>query len=104
MNWWVCSDRRFSATGETDRLELPELPLDILAQQVVAASAAEEWTEDALLHMIRRAYPIASDARVFDSVIRMLPRLLTKRGKRSAPATTPLTSRIRGRRNAQFQQ
>ena len=32
--------------GELDRLELPEQPLDILAQQIVAASAAEEWTED----------------------------------------------------------
>ena len=34
--------------GELDRLEIPEQPLDILAQQIVAASAAEEWTEDEL--------------------------------------------------------
>src|SRR4030095_1032231 len=32
--------------GELDRLELPELPLDILAQQIVAAVAAEEWGEN----------------------------------------------------------
>ena len=43
--------------GELDRLEIPEQPLDILAQQIVAASAAEEWTEDALFAMVRRAYP-----------------------------------------------
>ena len=31
--------------GELDHLEIPERPLDILAQQIVAAVAAEEWTE-----------------------------------------------------------
>ena len=34
--------------GELDRLEIPEQPLDILAQQIVAAVGAEEWTEDEL--------------------------------------------------------
>src|SRR6266496_41532 len=47
----VASVRR----GELDRLELPEQPLDILAQQIVAASAAEEWTEGTLFQMVRRA-------------------------------------------------
>ncbi|HLR07456.1 MAG TPA: DEAD/DEAH box helicase, partial [Pyrinomonadaceae bacterium] len=41
--------------GELDRLEIPEQPLDILAQQIVAAVAPEEWTEDALFETIRRA-------------------------------------------------
>ena len=50
--------------GELDRLEIPEQPLDILAQQIVAASAAEEWTEDELFQMVRRAYPYRNlDAR-----------------------------------------
>src|SRR6185295_7099592 len=43
--------------GELDRLEIPEKPLDILAQQIVAAVAAEEWGEDDLFRMVRRAYP-----------------------------------------------
>ncbi|HLE62773.1 MAG TPA: DEAD/DEAH box helicase, partial [Pyrinomonadaceae bacterium] len=32
--------------GELDMLSIPEKPLDILAQQLVAAVATEEWTED----------------------------------------------------------
>ncbi len=91
--------------GELDRLELPELPLDILAQQIVAASAAEEWTEDALLEMVRRAYPYRNLTREqFDSVIRMLAEgFSTKRGKRSAYLHhDAVNQRIRGRRNARI--
>ena len=91
--------------GELDRLELPELPLDILAQQIVAASAAEEWTEEALLGMIRRAYPYRNLTREqFDSVIRMLAEgFSTKRGKRSAYLHhDAVNQRIRGRRNARI--
>ncbi|HVS21084.1 MAG TPA: DEAD/DEAH box helicase, partial [Pyrinomonadaceae bacterium] len=43
--------------GELDHLVIPEQPLDILAQQIVAAVAPEEWTEDALFETILRAYP-----------------------------------------------
>ena len=32
--------------GDLDRLTLPDAPLDILAQQIVAACAADEWDED----------------------------------------------------------
>ena len=34
--------------GELDRLIIPEAPLDILAQQIVAMCAADEWGEDEL--------------------------------------------------------
>jgi ATP-dependent Lhr-like helicase len=91
--------------GELDRLELPELPLDILAQQIVAASAAEEWTEDALFEMVRRAYPYRNLTREqFDSVIRMLAEgFSTKRGRRSAYLHhDAVNQRIRGRRNARI--
>ena len=43
--------------GELDRLSIPEQPLDILAQQIVAMVAAEEWGEDELFAMVRGAYP-----------------------------------------------
>src|SRR5881409_3289055 len=43
--------------SELDHLEIPEQPLDILAQQIVASVAPEEWTEDALFEMVRGAYP-----------------------------------------------
>ena len=91
--------------GELDRLELPELPLDILAQQIVAASAAEEWTEDGLFQMVRRAYPYRNLSREqFDSVIRMLAEgFSTKRGRRSAYLHhDAVNQRIRGRRNARI--
>jgi ATP-dependent Lhr-like helicase len=91
--------------GELDRLELPEQPLDILAQQIVAASAAEEWTEDRLFEMVRRAYPYRNlDREKFDSVIRMLAEgFSTKRGRRSAYLHHDgVNHRIRGRRNARI--
>jgi ATP-dependent Lhr-like helicase len=43
--------------GELDRLEIPDKPLDVLMQQIVAACAAEPWHEDALFGVLRRAYP-----------------------------------------------
>ena len=91
--------------GELDRLEIPELPLDILAQQIVAAAAAEEWTEDALFQMVRRAYPYRNLTREqFDSVIRMLAEgFSTKRGRRAAYLHhDAVNQRIRGRRNARI--
>src|SRR5262249_23642337 len=43
--------------GELDRLEITEAPLDVLAQQVVAEVAAQEWSEDELFALLRRAWP-----------------------------------------------
>src|SRR5467141_881672 len=40
-----------------DRLIIPEKPLDILAQQIVAATASEDWSEEDLFATVRRAYP-----------------------------------------------
>src|SRR6476660_3689061 len=58
--------------GELDRLIIPAAPLDVLAQQIVAACAAEDWEEDALFAMVRRAYPYRSLARAeFDALVAM---------------------------------
>ena len=43
--------------GELDRLTIPEQPLDVLAQQIVAEVAAREWAEDELFALVRRAWP-----------------------------------------------
>ncbi len=91
--------------GELDQLALPELPLDILAQQIVAASAPEEWGEDELFAMVRSAYPYRNLSREqFDSVIRMLAEgFSTKRGRRSAYLHhDAVNKRIRGRRGARL--
>ena len=36
---------------------MPDAPLDMLAQQIVAASACEEFAEDDLFELVRSAYP-----------------------------------------------
>jgi ATP-dependent Lhr-like helicase len=48
---------RKMAAGELDRLEIPESPMDVLMQQIVAMVGAESWEEDALYHVLRRAWP-----------------------------------------------
>ena len=72
--------------GELDRLIIPERPLDILAQQVVAAVAAEDWTEDGLFALVRRSWPFRDlERRDFDAVIEMLATgFATRRGRRGA--------------------
>jgi ATP-dependent Lhr-like helicase len=43
--------------GELDLLEIPQAPIDVLMQQIVAMCGAEPWHEDALYAVLRRAYP-----------------------------------------------
>jgi ATP-dependent Lhr-like helicase len=91
--------------GELDRLEIPEKPLDILAQQIVAAVAAEEWTEQDLFAMIRRAYPYRNlEREQFDAIVRMLAEgFTTKRGRRSTYLHhDAVNQRLRGRRGARL--
>ena len=48
---------RKMVAGELDQLEVPELPVDVLMQQMVAACGAESWDEVALYNVVRRAWP-----------------------------------------------
>src|SRR6202000_3021317 len=58
--------------GELDALVMPQQPLDVLAQQIVAEVACQEWNEDALFDLVRRAYPYADLSRErFDDVVAM---------------------------------
>jgi len=43
--------------GDLDAVRIPQKPLDVLAQQIVAACACEEWDERALFSLFQRAYP-----------------------------------------------
>jgi ATP-dependent Lhr-like helicase len=72
--------------GELDRLILPDRPLDILAQQIVASVAVEEWREDELYALMRRAWPYrALERKQFDDVVDMLATgFSTRRGRRAA--------------------
>jgi ATP-dependent Lhr-like helicase len=91
--------------GELDRLSIPDWPLDILAQQIVAAAAAGEWTEDELFELIHRAYPYRNLTRPeFDQIVRMLAEgFSTRRGRRSAYLHHDMINhRVRGRRGARL--
>src|ERR1700675_81826 len=58
---------------ELDRIMIPECPFDILAQQIVAACAADDWLEDDLFALVRGAYPYRNLPRkAFDEIIEML--------------------------------
>ncbi|WP_229737888.1 Lhr family helicase [Isoptericola cucumis] len=45
--------------GEIEHLHVPANPLDVLAQQVVAALAVDDWDAGELLALVRRAAPFA---------------------------------------------
>ena len=72
--------------GELDRLEIPEAPMDILAQQIVAMCAAEDWNEEELFQAVRRAYPYRNLARAdFDAIVEMLSEgIAARRGRYGA--------------------
>ncbi|HSU18459.1 MAG TPA: DEAD/DEAH box helicase, partial [Acidobacteriaceae bacterium] len=59
--------------GELDRLEIPDAPIDVLMQQIVAACGAESWDEDVLFRLIRRAWPYRDVTReLFDEILGLL--------------------------------
>jgi ATP-dependent Lhr-like helicase len=59
--------------GELDRLIIPDCPLDVLAQQIVAACSAEDWEEDKLFKLCRSAYPYRNlERETFDRILDML--------------------------------
>lgn len=90
-------------TGEIDRVRVPEAPLDVLAQQIVAEVALTDWSVDALYSAVTRAWPYRNLTRtVFDQVLRMLADgFVTRRGRRSAHVHLDgVNGRVRGRRGA----
>ena len=59
--------------GTLDALRIPSAPLDILAQQIVAAASTDQWETDALYDLMRSAYPYRDLPRKdFDDVLTML--------------------------------
>jgi len=91
--------------GELDQLEIPREPLDILAQQIVAMVACDEWSEDSLYELVCQAYPYRTLSRAgFDSVIRMLSEgFSTRLGRRAAYLHhDAINHRLRARRGARL--
>ncbi|NUR07595.1 MAG: DEAD/DEAH box helicase, partial [Nocardioidaceae bacterium] len=60
-------------TGAIEALRVPANPLDVLAQQVVAATAVDEWDVDALFATVRRSAPFATLPRsAYDATLDLL--------------------------------
>ncbi|MCU0072141.1 DEAD/DEAH box helicase [Pseudomonas koreensis] len=91
--------------GELDTLHIPEAPLDVLAQQIIAEVSCQEWAEDALLALFRRAEPYARlDEKHYQALLAMLAEGYNGRqGIRSAYLHRDAVSRtLRGRRGARL--
>jgi ATP-dependent Lhr-like helicase len=91
--------------GDLDELAIPEAPLDVLAQQIVASCAAEEWQEDELFALVRRAYPYRALPRSdFDALLGMLSEgISARRGRYGAYIFRDrVNHRLRGRRGSRL--
>ncbi len=91
--------------GDLDRLIIPDAPLDVLAQQIVAACSAEEWIEDEMFALARRAYPYRNLKReTFDSILEMLSEgIAAKRGRYGAYVHRDrVNGKLRARRGARL--
>jgi len=79
--------------------------LDVLAQQIVAMCATDEWEEERLLQTVRRAAPYSGLSReTFTEILTMLAEgYATSRGRRGAYLYWDrIRHRLRGRRNARL--
>ncbi|NNM44428.1 ATP-dependent helicase [Knoellia koreensis] len=60
-------------SGAIESLRVPANPVDVLAQQIVAMCALDDWTVDELEALVRKATPFASLPRsILESVLDML--------------------------------
>jgi ATP-dependent Lhr-like helicase len=91
--------------GRLDTIQLPQLPLDILAQQVVAEVGAREWRTDDLYALMRRAAPYNDLTRAqFDEVVALVSGgIETGRGVRGAYVHhDAVNGELRGRKGARL--
>jgi ATP-dependent Lhr-like helicase len=91
--------------GDLDRLIIPDSPLDVLAQQIVAACSAEEWREDELYRLVRRAYSYRKlSLETFESVLEMLSEgIAARRGRYGAYLHRDrVNGKLRARRGARL--
>jgi len=91
--------------GDLDRIEIPDAPQDVLAQQIVAMCSAEDWQEDDLFTRVRRAYPYRNLERAqFDTIIEMLSEgIAARRGRYGTYLHRDrVNGRVRGRRGSRL--
>ena len=91
--------------GRLDAIVVPERPLDILAQQMVAESAAEPWPEGELLGLARQAAPFRDlSAEDFEDITDLLAEgIRTGRGRRAYYLHRDrVNGTVKGRRGARL--
>src|SRR4030081_1257571 len=104
--------------GDLDRLMIPDAPLDVLAQQIVATCASQDatsggeagveadgWDENELFALVKRAYPYRNLTReTFDSILDMLAEgIAARRGRYGAYLHRDrVNGRLRARRGARL--
>jgi ATP-dependent Lhr-like helicase len=91
--------------GELDRIVTHDAPLDVLAQQIVAETSCEDYSEDDLFALVQRAWPYRDLTRKnFDEVLAMVAEgFATKRGRRGALVhRDEVNHRVRGRRGSRM--
>ncbi|PZR85972.1 MAG: hypothetical protein DLM67_24745 [Candidatus Nephthysia bennettiae] len=96
---------RGTKAGRLDAIIQPVAPLDIVAQQIVAECSAEEWAEDGLFDLVRRAAPFEGLSREdFDDVVEVVSEgITTGRGRRAAYLHRDrVNGRLKGRRGARL--
>jgi ATP-dependent Lhr-like helicase len=90
---------------QLDRVVMPDAPLDVLAQQIVAAVAAESLTVDTLLARLRNAAPYrALERDTLLAVVRSLAEPLPAEVKGAAPRILwdRVNDRLHARRGSRF--
>jgi ATP-dependent Lhr-like helicase len=71
---------------DLDKLLIPDSPLDILSQQIVAACATDDWHEAELFKLVKRSFPYKDlSKKHFNSILNMLSEgIAGSRGRYSA--------------------
>lgn len=91
--------------GRLDQTTIPKGPLDILAQQIVALCAAEEWDEAALFTLVRKAFPYGDlEKSDFDALLTMLSEgIPSSNGRKGAHLyRDQIQGRLKARRGARI--
>jgi ATP-dependent Lhr-like helicase len=90
--------------GRLDAIEVPVAPLDLLAQQIVAMCASDEWHEDDLFAVVRGAWPYRNLSREqFNRIIAILSEGITPANRSGAWLHRDVISgRVKARRGARI--
>ncbi len=92
-------------SGALEEIQIPENALDILAQQIVAETACQDWGEAELYDLFRTAYPYRNlPLHDYEAVLTMLSDGIdTSRGRSGALVhRDQVNHRLRGRRGARL--